>query len=280
MKGKTCMVTGANVGIGKVTARELARMGATVVMVCRNREKGEAAAAEISGSTGNRAVHLLVGDMSSQKEIRGVAEEFRKKFNSLHVLVNNAGGLVPSRELSADGIEKTFATNHLGYFLLTNLLVDMLVKSAPSRIVNVSSDVHRVARLDFDDLQGERKYSQLHAYALSKLANVLFTYELAKRLEGKGVTVNCLHPGGVNSNFYSNSGKGLRLFSKYFGWTMRSPEKGAETVIYLASSPEVEGMTGKYFKDKKSVASSKISMDEEASRRLWNLSEDMVGLKQ
>lgn len=279
MKGRICMVTGANAGIGKVTALELARMGATVVMVCRNREKGEAAAAEIMSTTGNRSVHLLVGDLSSQKEVHDLAAQFKESFDSLHVLVNNAGGLVPTRQLSADGIEKTFATNHLGYFLLTSLLLDVLVKSAPSRIVNVSSDLHRLARLDFDNLQGERKYAQFQAYALSKLANVLFTYELARRLDRKRVTVNCVHPGGVNSNFYNNSGTGLRFFSTFFGWTMRSPEKGAETVVYLASSPEVEGVTGKYFKDRKTVSSSKLSMDRENARRLWEVSEEMVKLK-
>ncbi len=279
MKGRICMVTGANAGIGKVTALELARMGATVIMVCRNREKGEAAAAEIMSKTGNRSVHLLVGDVSSQKEVREVAAQFKDRFDSLHVLVNNAGGLVPTRQLSADGIEKTFATNHLGYFLLTNLLLDLLVKSAPSRIVNVSSDLHRFAKLDFSNLQSERKYAQFQAYALSKLANVLFTYELARRLDGKRVTVNCVHPGGVNSNFYNNSGRRMRFYSKFFGWTMRSPEKGAETIIYLASSPEVEGISGKYFKDKKAVSSSKLSMDRENARRLWEVSEEMVKLK-
>ncbi len=279
MKDKICIVTGANVGIGKITALELAKMGATVVMVCRNREKGEAAAAEIMKSTGNRSVHLLVGDMSSQADVRRVAGQFREKFNSLHVLVNNAGGLVPARELSADGIEKTFAGNHLGYFLLTGLLLDMLKKSAPSRIVNVASDFHRLAKLDFSDLQGERKYNQLQAYALSKVANILFTYELARRLDGTGVTVNCVHPGGVNSNFYKNSGVRLRIFSALFGWTMRSPEKGADTVIYLAASPEVEGITGKYFKDRKQIESSKLSMDEEVSRRMWELSEKLVNFK-
>ena len=280
MKDKICMVTGANAGIGKVTALELARMGATVVMVCRNREKGDAAAVEIASATGSRSVHLLVGDLSSQKEVRDVAAKFKERFGSLHVLVNNAGGLVPTRQLSVDRIEKTFAGNHLGYFLLTGLLLDVLKKSAPSRVVNVASDFHRLAKLDFGDLQGERKYSQMQAYALSKLANILFTYELARRLDGTGVTANCVHPGGVNSNFYNNSGKGLRFFSNFFGWTMRSPEKGAETVIYLASSPEVEGITGKYFKDKKAIPSSKLSMDRENARRLWEVSEEMVKLKQ
>ena len=280
MKDRISIVTGANAGIGRVTSLALARMGATVVMICRNREKGEVAAAEIMKSTGNRSVQLLIGDMSSQADVRRVAGEFREKFNSLHVLVNNAGGLVPTRELSVDGIEKTFAGNHLGYFLLANLLLDVLKKSAPSRIVNVASDFHRLAKLDFNDIQGERKYSQLQAYALSKLANILFTYELARRLDGTGVAVNCVHPGGVNSNFYNNSGARLRVFSALFAWAMRTPEKGAETVIYLASSAEVEGITGKYFKDKKVVQSSKLSMDGEISKRLWDVSEEMVKLKE
>lgn len=278
LKNKICIVTGANSGIGKVTALELARMGATVVMVCRNKMKGEKAAAEITNSTGNKDIHLITGDLSSQQDIRNVADEFRKNFNSLHVLVNNAGGLVPTRELSVDGIEKTFAVNHLGYFLLTNLLLDILIKSAPSRIVNVASSVHHYAKLDFGNLQGERKYRQFQAYSLSKLENVLFSYELARRLDGSGVTVNCMEPGAVYTHFYSNSGFGLKLFSSLFGWTMRSSEKGAETVIYLASSPDVAGITGKYFKDKKAIPSSKLSMDPEISRSLWELSERMTKL--
>ena len=278
MKDKTCIVTGANSGIGRVTATELAKMGAKVVMICRNREKGEEARSEIVSSTGNSSVYLITGDLSSQREIRNVVGEFKERFRSLHVLVNNAGGLIPTRQLTEDGIEKTFATNHLGYFILTSLLLDTLVKSAPSRIVNVASAVHHYAKLDFGNLQGERKYRQFQAYSLSKLENVLFTYELARRLDGKGVTVNCMEPGAVYSNFYNNSGFGLKLFSSLFGWTMRSSEKGAETVIYLASSPEVEGITGKYFKDKKAVPSSKLSMDPEISRHLWEASESLIKL--
>ncbi len=279
MKDKICIVTGANSGIGKVTALELARMGATVVMVCRSKEKGEKAAAEIASSTGNKSVHLLVGDMSSQGDILDVVNKFEQQFDSLHVLVNNAGGLVPGRELSVDGIEKTFATNHMGYFLLTNLLLSKLAKSAPSRIVNVASAVHHYAKLDFDNLQGEKKYKQFQAYSLSKLANVFFTYELARRMNGSGVTVNCMEPGAVYTHFYGNSGAGLKVFSALFGWTMRSPEKGAETVIYLATSPEVEGVSGKYFKDKKAVRSSAVSNDQELSARLWKSSESLVKSK-
>lgn len=278
MKDKICLVTGANSGIGKVTARELAKMGATVVMVCRSKVKGEKAAEEIINSTGNKSVHLIVGDMSSQREILTVAKKFEHKFGSIHVLVNNAGGLLPKRELSADGIEKTFATNHMGYFLLTNLLLSNLARSAPARVVNVASSVHHYAKLDFANLQGERKYRQFQAYALSKLANVLFTYELARRMEGTRVTVNCMEPGAVYTNFYNNSGFGLKLFSSMFGWTMRSSEKGAETVIYLATSPEVEGVTGKYFKDKKPIPSSDLSTDPALSARLWEVSDRLVKL--
>lgn len=278
MKDKICMVTGANSGIGKVTALELAGKGATVVMVCRNREKGEKAAADIVRTTGNESVHLLTGDMSSQRDILEVAKKFEQQFPSLHVLVNNAGGLVPKRELSVDGIEKTFATNHMGYFILTNLLLATLAKSAPSRVVNVSSAVHHYAKLDFLNLQGEKKYRQFQAYSLSKLANVLFSYELAKRMTGSGVTVNCMEPGAVNTHFYGNSGIGLKFFSKFFGWTMRSPEKGAETVVYLATSPDVEGVTGKYFKDLKQSPSSDLSRDPAKAAKLWEVSENLVKL--
>lgn len=278
MKDKICIVTGANSGIGKVTARELARMGATVVMVCRNRQKGEEAADEIKNVTGNKSVDLLVGDLSSQREILAVTKEFEQKYDSLHVLVNNAGGLVPNRELSADGIEKTFATNHMGYFILTNLLLANLARSAPSRIVNVASSVHHYAKLDFENLQGEQKYRQFQAYALSKLANVMFTYELARRMHGTGVTVNCMEPGAVYTNFYNNSGFRLKVFSSVFGWTMRSPEKGAETVIHLASSSQVERVTGKCFKDKRPVRSSALSRNPELSRRLWEVSDKLVRL--
>lgn len=278
MKNRVCMVTGANSGIGKVTALELARMGATVVMVCRNKEKGEKAAAEIVSSTGNKEVHLLIGDMSSQRDVLDVVKKFEDQFDSLHVLVNNAGGLVPRRELSVDGIEKTFAANHMGYFLLTNLLLSKLAKSAPSRIVNVSSSVHHYAKLDFENLQGEKKYGQFQAYSLSKLANVLFTYELARRMNGSGVTANCMEPGAVYTHFYGNSGAGLKVFSSLFGWAMRTPEKGAETVIYLAVSPEVDGVSGKYFKDKKALRSSAVSSDPELSARLWKVSESLVKL--
>lgn len=277
MAGKVCMVTGANSGIGKVTALELARMGATVVMVCRNRQKGEAAQAEIRRATGNAAVDLLLGDMASQQSIRDLAVAFKAKYDRLHLLVNNAGAMSMQRTLTVDGLETTFAVNHLGYFLLTNLLLDVIKASAPARIVSVSSDAHKIGPMPFDDLQGEKKYHGFRAYGQSKLANILFTVELARQLEGSGVTVNCLHPGMVDTNF----GNGMKL-PWPFGWIMRqltiSPEQGAQTSLYLATSPAVEGVTGKYFAKKKLAKPSRAAQDAEAARRLWQVSAELTGL--
>jgi NAD(P)-dependent dehydrogenase (short-subunit alcohol dehydrogenase family) len=279
LKDRICIVTGASSGIGRVTALELARGGATLVLVCRNRSKGETTEAEIRSATGNSAVHLICGDLSSQNEIRQVVKSFKERFGSLHVLVNNAGALICERKTTADGIEMTFGLNHMGYFLLTTLLLGVLEKSAPSRIVNVASSAHAAARNIPDDIQNPARYSSLMAYAQSKLANIMFTYELSRRLEGKEVTVNCLHPGGVNSSFYNDTTGMIRAYYSLFGWAMRSPEKGAETVVYLSADQEVRGITGKYFKDRKMVRSSDASYDSEASRRLWELSERLVVMK-
>ncbi|MFQ5434771.1 MAG: SDR family oxidoreductase [Anaerolineae bacterium] len=278
MKDKMVLVTGANAGIGKVTAQDLAKMGAQVVMVARSRERGEAALADVRRASGSDRVDLLLADLSVQAEVRRLASEFREKYGRLDVLVNNAGALFTKRLESADGIEMTFALNHLGYFLLTNLLLDLLKASAPSRIVNVSSTAHTRAELNFDDLENKTSFSGMNVYGQSKLANVYFTYELARRLAGTGVTANCLHPGFVASNFAKNNG----LLAKAGMLLMRpfaiSPEKGAETSIYLASSPEVEGVTGKYFDKKQPVQSAAVSYDETAARRLWQISEQMTGL--
>ena len=279
MKERICVVTGASSGIGRVTALELARKGATVVLVCRNRSKGETTLAEITSATGNRSVHLICGDLSSQNEIRQVVKTFKERFGELHVLVNNAGVLMFERKTTADGLEMTFGLNHMGYFLLTNLLLGLIEKSAPSRIVNVASGMHFYARSIPDDIQNPAHYSPLTAYANSKLANVMFTYELARRLEGKEVTVNCLHPGGVRTGFYNDATGMIRAYFSLFGWTMRSPEKGAETVVYLAADQAVRGITAKYFKDMKTARSSKASYDSEASRRLWELSERLIVIK-
>lgn len=271
------MVTGANAGIGRVTALVLARMGATVIMVCRNRERSEPVLREIRQATGNQEVHLMIADFASQRSIRELAAAFRRRYDRLDVLVNNAGAINFDRSLTEDGLETTFAVNHLGYFLLTNLLLDRLVASAPARVINVSSNAHRAGRIDFDDLQGARRYSGWKAYAQSKLANILFTVELARRLEGTGVTVNALHPGFVSSNFATGtplSRLGMRLLRPF----TITPEKGAETSIYLATSPEVEGVTGRYFVRKRVVEPAPAATDPAAARRLWQVSAELTGL--
>jgi NAD(P)-dependent dehydrogenase (short-subunit alcohol dehydrogenase family) len=273
------MITGANAGIGKITALELAKQGAQVVMVARSQARGAEAQADVIAASGNRDVHLLQADLSSKAEIRKLAAQFKRDFTRLDVLVNNAGAFFNRRQLSVDGFEMTFALNHLGYFLLTHLLLDALQASAPARIVNVSSDAHRGAKIDFDDLQAERGYAGFRVYGISKLANVLFTYELARRLAGTGVTANALHPGFVATNFGRNNGfvvdKLFGLLGRFFA---KSPQEGAETSIYLAASPEVAGVTGQYFVDKKAVKSSPASYDADAARRLWEISEELVGL--
>jgi len=275
MNEKICLVTGANSGIGKVTAKALAAGGATVIMVCRNRDKGEAARDEVVRETRNENVDLMIADFSDLRQIRRLAAEVKAKYPRLHALVNNAGAYNGKRTLTADGYETTFAVNHLGYFLLTVELLDLLKSSAPARVVNVSSDAHRSARINLDDLNLENGYGGWKAYGQSKLANVLFTYELARRLMGTGVTANCMHPGVVGTGFFNKigglTGKFLQLFAPF----MRTPEKGADTVIWLASSPEVEGITGKYFVDRKEQATNQESYDTTIAARLWEVSERM-----
>lgn len=278
MNGKVCMVTGATSGIGQVTALALAQRGATVIAVGRSQEKSAALVEQIERQTGSTTVEYMLADLSSQQEIRRLAQQFQGRYQRLDVLVNNAGGLFISRQQSVDGIEMTFALNHLSYFLLTNLLLDTLKASAPSRIVNVASDAHESARLDFDDLQGQRRYSGIQAYGRSKLANILFTYELARRLAGTGVTVNTLHPGVVATNFGANNGRLARVLRRVANLVSISPDQGAQTSIYLATSPDVEGVTGQYFVKQKAVPSSKASYDKAAAERLWRVSEELTGL--
>ncbi len=272
MSGKICMVTGANTGIGKATAHGLAALGASVIMICRNQSKGEEARADIISESGNKAVDLMIADLASQESIHRLAQDFKDRNDRLDVLVNNAGVILRERTLTADGIETTFAVNHLGPFLLTNLLLDNLKAAAPSRIVTVSSKIHSRS-LDFDNIQGEKHYGATEAYSQSKLENVLFTYELARHLEGTGVTANCLHPGVVGTNLMNGF---FPLLARPLAWLVKplltSPETGAETSIYLASSPEVEDVTGKYFMDKKETSSSSGSYDREAAARLWQMS--------
>jgi NAD(P)-dependent dehydrogenase (short-subunit alcohol dehydrogenase family) len=275
MKGKICLITGANAGIGKVTAQRLAEMGATVVMACRNKEKGEAARNEIKTKSGNADVELMAADLSSQAEIRRLADEFKATHDRLDVLVNNAGVYLPKRTLTIDGLETTFAVNHLAYFLLTNLLLEVLKKSAPSRIISVSSEAHKYGKIEFDNLQGEREYKGIPAYSHSKLANVLFTRELARRLEGTQVTANSLHPGAVATSIFRNTPKPIEWLIKMF--TM-NPEKGAQTSVYLATAREVEGISGKYFEKKLEKYPSRIAQDDALARKLWEVSEQMTGL--
>lgn len=276
MKDKRVLVTGGTAGIGEVAARELARMGAKVVIVGRNPQKTARVVEELRAATGNPQIEYLLGDLSLQSEVRRVAAEFKQRYDRLDVLLNNAGGYFSQRQVTAEGLEYTFALNHLNYFLLTTSLLDLLQASGRARVVNVSSGAHVAGRLDFDDLQTERKYSGWAVYSRSKLMNIYFTYELARRVN-HGLTVNALHPGFVATNFGQNNpslvGLGVRISQKLFA---RTPEQGAETPVYLASSPEVEGVTGKYFAYCRAIPSSPVSYDKDAARRLWEISETMI----
>jgi retinol dehydrogenase-12 len=278
MKGRVCIITGANSGIGKATALGLARLGGTVVLACRDPERGEAARQEIVTETNNPEVSAALVDLSSLESVRTFAGNFQKKFPQLHVLVNNAGVYLSKRIVTVDGFESTLTTNHLAHFLLTNLLLDELKANAPSRIVNVSSNAHGSGHIDFGNLQGERKYSGMSSYAQSKLANVLFTYELARRLDGTGVTVNCVHPGTVRTNFAHNSGGLMAVGVSIAAPFMLSPEAGARTVVWLASSPEVEHVTGKYFIKQSERRSSKESYDADIAKHLWEVSSELTSL--
>ncbi len=253
-------------------------MGATVVIVGRNAQKTSRVVEEIRAASGNKNVDSLLADLSSQQEVRRLAREFKSKYSRLHVLLNNAGGFFMRRQLSVDGIEMTFALNHLASFLLTDLLLDTIKTSAPARIINVSSDAHASGKIEFDNLQGERNYRP-RAYDNSKLANILFTMELARRLEGTRVTVNALHPGFVATGFAKNNGKVIAaLVSIFSPLVARSPAKGAETSIYLASSPSVEGITGKYFYDSHVIPAAPQATDMVVARKLWEMSAEMVHL--
>ena len=279
MRGRVCLITGATSGIGRVAAEDIASMGATLCLVGRDQARSERAVQEIRARTGNDGIEYLLADLSVQAEVRRLAFEFRSRHDRLHVLVNNAGATFGRRQETRDGIELTFALNHLAYFLLTNLLLDLLKASAPARIVNVSSGAHQRAPLEFDDLQNHRRYRGMRVYGQSKLCNLYFTYELAERSRGSGVTVNALHPGFVATNFGRSNNGWLGAIMPLAHRLALSPQRGAETLVYLASSPEVETVTGQYFFQKRPIRSSPASYDIDARRRLWAVSEAMTGMR-
>ena len=280
MHDKICLITGANAGIGQQTALELAQMGATVVIVARDPARGETARAAITTATGNPRVDLLQADFASPPSIRAMATAFAARYDRLDVLVNNAGVYLTGREETADGLERTFAVNHLGYFMTTLLLWPSLLAAPSARVINLSSDAHRQAKLNFDDLQNERKYAGFRAYAQSKLANVLFTYELDRRRGDAPVTVNAVHPGFVASNFGRNN-RGIvgLVMTRLVPLFAKSVAEGAATSVYLASSPEVAGVSGQYFANCRAVKSAPQSYDRAAAERLWAISEELTDLR-
>ena len=276
MNGKVCLVTGATDGIGKVSARVLAEKGAKVIIVGRNPEKSTTVLAELKSSSGNENIDLLMADLAVMQEVRDLAEQVISHYDRLDILLNNAGGYFAKHELTSDGLERTFALNHMSYFLLTNKLMELLKSSAPARIVNVSSDAHYGIDMEFENLNGEQEYKAWKAYQKSKLANVLFTYELLKKVPAD-ITVNCLHPGFVATNFGHNNGG-------FFGPVLKiaqrisaiDPEEGAKTSIFLCSAPEVKGVSGKYFYKCQPKTSSRESRNMDTGKRLWQISSDIA----
>ena len=284
MKDRICMITGANSGIGKVTALELAKMDGHIIMVCRNKVKGTSVHRNIVESTGNPNVELMISDLASQASIRQLVSDYKERYDKLHVLINNAGTMTKNRIETVDGFETTFAVNHLAPFLLTNLLLETIKASAPSRIITVSSGIHHRATIDLDDLHSKHKFSNMNAYSISKLANILSTYELHHRLREAGidnVSVNAVHPGFTRTNMGKNGTSsllqriGIALVHPFLA---KTAEKGAETSIYVASSPEIETNSGKYFANKQIVESSPITHDRSIQQRLWKISAEHTSL--
>ena len=278
MDGKVCLITGASGGIGLEAAKALAGMGATVVLVGRDPGRTEAAVSAVRAAAPGAAVDWLKADLTSLQSVRDLAATFKARYPRLDVLLNNAGLIIDRREVTVDGLEATMATNHFAPFLLTNLLLDVLKASAPSRIINVSSEAHRTGKVDFDDLQSERGYFGFRVYGTSKLANILFTRALAKRLRGTGVTANALHPGVVRTGFGHNTKGFFRHIVKLGAPFMISAEKGARTSIYLASSPGVESVSGEYFYKRRPMKASSAARDDALAERLWQVSAQLTGV--
>lgn len=280
MKDKICLITGANSGIGKITARALARKGAHIIMLCRNGEKAEKAKEEIVKATKNEAIEIFLADLAHQEQIHRVAEEIKQKHAKIDVLINNAGFIAKSyREITQDGLEITFAVNHMAYFMLTNLLIKPIKASPRGRIINVSSEAHRYASLDWNNLQLQRGYSNLKAYGISKLCNILFTRELAKRLDDSYVTTNCLHPGGVATNFALESEGFMKYIFQFARPFLLSPEQGADTSIFLASNPEVGDITGEYFIKRHVRLPAREARDGLKAKRLWEISAELAKME-
>jgi retinol dehydrogenase-12 len=278
LNGKVCLVTGATSGIGEVTAKALAARGAQVILVGRNQLKADKTVQQIQSETGSNSVQYLLADFADLQQIHDLVSSFKSQYSRLDVLINNAGAYFNSRRQTAYGVEMTFLVNHLAPFLLTNLLLDMIKASPAARIINVSSDAHQYGSMDFADLEYKRRYFGMKAYARSKLANIMFTYELARRLEGSAVTVNALHPGHIATDIWRTN---FSLIGPLLKWIMGffaiTPEEGAKTSIYLASSPEVEGLTGQYYVKREVVQSSPMSYDQNLARQLWRVSEQLSG---
>ncbi|AGC42222.1 retinol dehydrogenase [Myxococcus stipitatus DSM 14675] len=278
LDGKVCLITGATGGIGLETAKALGRMGATLVLVGRDEARTQAAVDAVKQAVAGAQVDTLRADLSSMQSVRALAADFRSRYSRLDVLLNNAGLIIDRRKTTVDGFEATLATNHLAPFLLTSLLMDTLRASGPARVVNVSSDAHRVGKVDFDDLQSERSYDGFRVYATSKLANILFTRALARRLTDSAVTTNAVHPGVVRTGFGHNTEGFFRWVVKLGAPFMLSAEGGAKTSIYLSSSPEVEGVSGKYFIRRRQRKPSAAARDDASAERLWLESARLTGV--
>ena len=276
---KICLITGANSGIGKAAAKGLAKLGATIILVTRNHTRGERTLTELKEISGENKSYLFIADLSSQESILNLAKEIKDKFNRIDVLINNAGAFFSKRHVTIDGIEATFAVNYLSRFLLTNLLLDTILKSKQGRIINVSGEHHRRGKINFEDIEYSGNYSAFKTLSQAKLADILLVYELARKLKDTKVTANCFHPGFVSTNIIDNDPDAsvlTRIIYKSISPFLKSAEEGAETMLYLASSPEVSSVTGKYFIDRRSIKSSPLSYNEELAGRLWKVSEEMI----